>query len=131
MDYAIDEAAPLLICRACCHESIGRCTDLAKYPTFLNYVYRLKNLVFNIYKARDRGWYFSSDYGEDAYPRSALARMVSSSTEFHELTRHALDSNICRGIIDLDRCIRLQDNGYDVLYARELFFGVSRRLCAE
>lgn len=131
MDYAIAEGAPLLICRACCHENTGSCTDLARYPTFINFVYRLKNLVFNIYKARNRGWYFSSNYGQDAYPRSASARAMSNSTEFHELTKHALDSNVCRRIIDLDRCIRLQDSGYDVLYERELFFGISRGLCAE
>jgi hypothetical protein len=131
MDYAIAEAAPLLMCRACCHESIGRCTDLAKHSTFLNYVFRMKNLVYNIYKARNRGWYFSSNYGQDAYPRSASARAVSDSAEFHELTKHALDSNICRYIIDLDRCMWLQDSGYDVLYEREVFYGVSRGLCAE
>jgi hypothetical protein len=131
MDYAIAEAAPLLMCRACCHENIGRCTDLAKHRTLLNYVFRLKNRVFAIYKVRDRGWYFSSSYGQDAYPRSAFARAVSDSTEFHRLTSHALDSNICRRIIDLDRCLRLEDSGYDVLYEREVFFGISRRLCAE
>lgn len=131
MDYAIAEAAPLLMCRACCHENTGSCTDLAKYPTLLNYLFRLKNRVFDIYKARNRGWYFSSNYGQDAYPRSALARAVSDSKEFHELTRHSLDSNVCRRIIDLDRCMWLQDSGYDVLYERELFFGVNRRFCAE
>lgn len=121
----------MLICRACCHENTGGCTDLAKYPTLLNYVYRLKYLVFNIYKERDRGYYFSSRYGQDAFPRSVTARAMSNSMEFQELTKHALDSNICRNIIDLDRCMWLQERGYDVLYEREIFIGISRRLCAE
>jgi hypothetical protein len=97
----------------------------------LNYGFRLKNRILDIYKARNRGWYFSSNYGQDAYPRSALARTMSHSMEFHEIARHALDSNICRNIIDLDRCVRLQDSGYDVLYEQDLFFGISKRLYAE
>ena len=131
MDYAIAETAPLLMCRACCHENIGCCTDLARYPTWLNFFFWIKNRAFEIYKARNRGCYFSSNYGQDAYPRSATASAVSSPKELHEVARNTLESNICRSIIDLDRCLRLRESGYDVLYERGIFYGISRRLVVE
>jgi len=126
LDYAVGEAVPLIMCRACCHENVGNSTELARYPTLLNYGFRLKNRVLDIYKARNRGWYFCGDYGQEAYPRSASARAVSHAAEFHDIARHALDSDVCRSIIDLDRCMRLQDRGYDVLYEQEIFFALSR-----
>ena len=46
-----------------------------------------------------------------------------------EIARSSVDSDICRSLIDLDRCLFLQEKGYDVLYREELFF--AHRLTAE
>ena len=43
-----------------------------------------------------------------------------------EMARNSVDSDICRSVIDLDRCLFLQENGYDVLYREELFFAHRR-----
>ncbi|MHC4775340.1 MAG: hypothetical protein ACYTBR_08750, partial [Planctomycetota bacterium] len=38
------------------------------------------------------------------------------------IARNTPDSDICRSLIDLDRCLFLKENGYDVMYREELFF---------
>jgi hypothetical protein len=42
------------------------------------------------------------------------------------LARNTPDSDICRSVIDLDRCLFLQENGYDVMYREELCFARRR-----
>ena len=128
IDYAIAENSSFLVFRACCHEIIGNNTDLTKYSTLLNYGFRVRNYFLNRLKTQNRGFYFSDEYGQDVYPRSALAREISDSREFHEIAKSALDSDVCRCIIDLDRCLFLHDSGYDVLYKEELFFAISRKI---
>jgi hypothetical protein len=46
---------------------------------------------------------------------------LSHSEEFLEVSRHSVDSDLCRAIIDLDRFLYLTENGYDVWYKGELF----------
>jgi hypothetical protein len=38
-----------------------------------------------------------------------------------------VDSDTCRSLIDRDRCLYLQDHGYDVLYREELIFAHRKR----
>jgi hypothetical protein len=42
------------------------------------------------------------------------------------VARNSVDSDICRSLIDLDRCQYLKENGYDVMYREELFFAHRR-----
>jgi hypothetical protein len=42
------------------------------------------------------------------------------------LARNLPESDICRSVIVLDRCLFLQENGYDVMYREELFFAHRR-----
>jgi hypothetical protein len=44
-----------------------------------------------------------------------------------EVAQNSVDSDICRFIIDLDRCLYLRERGYDVLYREELFFAAHRQ----
>jgi len=126
IDYAIAVNSPFLIFHSCCHENIGGNTDLAKYATLLNYGFRMKSFFLNRYKTRGRGFYFSDNYSQDAYPRSIFARGISDSQEFCSIAKHALDSDVCRSIIDLDRCMFLHDHNYDVVYKEEVFFAIER-----
>ena len=43
------------------------------------------------------------------------------------LAQSSVDSDICRSLIDLDRCMFLQEHGYDVLYREEVFFAHKRQ----
>ena len=122
MDYAIGVKSPFLICRSCCHDNIGGNTEIVRRPGHLNHFFRWKNRQFARFKKKDEGQYFSARYGKDAYPRSRAAREIMDSDTIIEIARNSVDSDICRSLIDLDRCLFLLENGYDVLYREELFF---------
>ncbi len=127
IDYGITERAPFLVFRSCCHDNIGGNTEIVRHRGRpINDFFALKNLVFAPEKKRGRGFYFDDDYGAAAYPRSRAAREIADSETFLALARSSPDSDICRSIIDLDRCLLLQENGYDVLYREELFFAHRR-----
>ena len=88
------------------------------------------NLFFRFYnwcmsrmlkKEKYAGFYFSDKYSKEHYPRSEAARGVSSSDEFSEISRNAVDTDICRTIVDLDRYLLLTEKGYNVWYRGELF----------
>jgi len=125
MDYAIQREARLLACRACCHDNIGGNTDVARRRTPLNLAFRLKNVTFRWIRRRRTGEYFSDRFPSEAYPRSQAVRQISSPAEFQRLSRHSVDSDLCRTVIDLDRAQLLVEHGYRVLYRGELF--VARR----
>jgi len=72
------------------------------------------------------GFYFSNRHRRDAYPRSNVGKKILDSNTIIEVAQNSFDSDICRSIIDLDRCLFLQENGYDVLYREELFFAHKR-----
>lgn len=58
-----------------------------------------------------------------------VARRVQElldSATILDIAKNSYDSDICRAIIDLDRCLFLQENGYDVLYREELLFSHKR-----
>jgi hypothetical protein len=124
MDYAIGVEAPFLICRSCCHDNIGGNTEIVLRPSLLSWFFYFKNRTFDWINKRyaGSGFYFSDRHQHDAYPRSAAAREILGSDNIIEIARHSVESDICRFIIDLDRCLFLQENGYDVLYREELFF---------
>ncbi len=44
----------------------------------------------------------------------------------YAIAQNSVDSDIRRSPIDLDRCLFLQENGYDVMYREELFFARRR-----
>jgi hypothetical protein len=126
MDYAIGVEAPFLLCRSCCHDNIGGNTDIVRRPNNLNRFFVWKNRVFRRIKRMDNGQYFSDSHTKHAYPRSRAAREIMDSDTIIEVARNSVDSDICRSLIDLDRCLFLQENGYDVLYREELFFAHRR-----
>ena len=66
-------------------------------------------------------------YLMDAYPRSKAAREIMDSYTIIVVARNSPETDICRSLIDLDRCLFLQENGYDVMYREELFFAHRRR----
>lgn len=122
MDYAVASGSPYLICRTCCHENIGRNTQISRRFTALNLSFRFKNFWFARIRDRWEGFYFSRKYSRQDYPRSQAARGLSDPDEFVEIARNSVDSDICRAIIDLDRYLLLTENGYDVRHRGELFF---------
>lgn len=122
MDLAIKKESPYLICRTCCHDNIGGNTCIAKKASLLNYFHRLKNWYYRRRKKSKAGDYFSDKYSSNAYPRSTAARQLLSGEEYFEAARNCVNSDICRFIIDIDRCLYLQENGYQVSYKEELFF---------
>jgi hypothetical protein len=121
MDYAIKSSCPYLMCRTCCHDNIGGNTRITRRFTLLNWSFRFKNLSYSWARKRLKGHYFSARYSAEQYPRSQAARNMSDSTEFVEISRNSVDSDICRAIIDLDRYLYLVENQYDVWYKGELF----------
>ncbi|MCK4342920.1 MAG: hypothetical protein KAY37_14495 [Phycisphaerae bacterium] len=127
MDYAIAVNSPLLICRSCCHDNIGGNTEIVRRPGRpVNDFFAWKNYWFAKYKKKGRGFYFSDRYFEHAYPRSKAAREIMDSKTIIAVARNAPESDICRSVIDLDRCLFLQENGYDVMYREEIFFAHKR-----
>ena len=124
MDYAIATESPFLICRSCCHDNIGGNTQIVRRPSLINATFALKNCVLQRTRGLPRyaGHYFSDQHAKDTYPRSAAARDLMDADTVLEIARNSVDSDICRSLIDLDRCLFLQENGYDVVYREELFF---------
>lgn len=122
MDYAVRTAAPFLICRSCCHDNIGGNTQIARYPTHINRFFAWKNRQLARIKRKNNGFYFSERYGRMVYPRSEVARRVMDTDTIIDVARNSSDSDICRGLIDLDRCLYLREQGYSVMYREELFF---------
>jgi hypothetical protein len=126
MDYAIRVKSPFLLCRSCCHDNIGGNTEIVRRPGHLNRFFVWKNRVSARIKKKKNGQYFSERYMKNAYPRSGVTREAMDSDTIIEIARNSVDSDICRSLIDLDRCLFLQENGYDVLYCEELFFAHRR-----
>jgi hypothetical protein len=130
MDHAIAVRSPFLICRSCCHDNIGGNTEIVRRPGFINWFFAMKNWGFRRYRRR-RKWpyvdYFSDRYGKDAYPRSRMAREIMDTETILAIARNSVDSDICRSLIDLDRCQYLRENGYHVMYREELFFAHRQR----
>jgi hypothetical protein len=124
MDLAIGSGSPFLICRSCCHDNIGGNAEIVRRSTPINTVFALKNQALKraLRKEKYRGFYVSDRYKVEAYPRSAAAREVLDPDTVLTIARNSVDSDICRTLIDLDRCLFLQEHGYDVLYREELFF---------
>lgn len=125
MDLAIHSGVPLLTCRTCCHENIGGNTRSVFRWTPMNWSFQLKNLGFALIRVLRTGGYFSDKFSARQYPRSQVAKDLSSPDEFLRIARHSVDSDLCRTLIDLDRCLRLVEHGYGVLYQGECF--VARR----
>jgi hypothetical protein len=123
MDYALNAKTHHLMCRTCCHENIGGNTRIVRRLGWMNLFFRFKNLAMREMRRRAMyaGFYFSDKYSRDDYPRSEAGRGLSNSDEFLNVCRKSVDSDICRTIIDLDRYLRLVEEGYDVWYRGELF----------
>ncbi len=128
LDYAIGVKSPLLLCRSCCHECIGGNTDIVRRPSWMYWGFYGKNLSMKWIERRfaGTGYYFSDRHKAEAYPRSSAAREILDSDTMIDVARNSVESDICRFIIDLDRCLFLHENGYDVLYREELFFAHRR-----
>jgi len=128
MDYAIAVNSPFLICRSCCHDNIGGNTEIVRRPGLIDWFFARKNWRFARLKKKRKGFYFSDRYLKDAYPRSQAARKIMDSDTIMAIARNSPDSDVCRSLIDLDRCLFLRENGYDVMYREELFFAHQRGL---
>jgi len=126
MDYAIAVGAPFLIFRSCCHDNIGHNTEIVRRLALLNILFTVKGLVLAGPRKKKTGFYFTDRYVEADYPRSSKAREFMETGTIIAAARNSVDSDICRSLIDLDRCMYLVENGYDVLYREELFFAHRR-----
>ncbi|MBI5865301.1 MAG: hypothetical protein HZB38_12485 [Planctomycetes bacterium] len=128
MDLAIRSEAPRLMGRTCCHENIAGNTLVTRRRGAVNRFFRFKNRVLRWMRARPRfgGFYFSSQYAEDRYPRSDAAKRLTTSQELIAAGRDSTDSDVCRAIIDLDRFLYLCEAGFDVWYQGELFVAERR-----
>ena len=122
MQYTIDVNSPFLICRSCCHDNTGCNMKFVKRWTPINGFTFLKNKKFSYLMEKTPGAFFCDKYNKTAYPRSKVAKAFMSTETFMNIVRNCADSDICRFIIDLDRCLYLQEHGYDVMYREELFF---------
>ena len=121
IDYGIKSNAIYLVFRTCCHDNIGGNTEIAKRFSVLNWDFRIKNFVYARKREKKTGEYFCDEYSKDHYPRSKAARSVSHSDEFLDVSRHSVDSDMCRAIIDLDRYLYLLERGYKVCFKGDLF----------
>lgn len=123
IDYAIRSGSPYIMCRTCCHDNIGGNTEITHRNTFVNWFFRFKNREFERIRRKKKyaGLYFSDKYPREHYPQSQAAKAVTCSDEFMEVARNSAESDICRTIIDLDRCLYLMESGYNVSYRGELF----------
>lgn len=123
IDYAIRSRSRYLMCRTCCHDNIGGNTEITRRNTFVNWFFRFKNREFERIRKKEKyaGLYFSDDYARNHYPQSQAAKGVTCSEEFLEVARNSPESDICRTIIDLDRCLHLMESEYNVSYRGELF----------
>ena len=110
MDYVIESHCPLLVGRACCHALIGGNTRIVKQPGLVQ-----------LARLKAKGHYFSPKYSAEHYPRSETAKRLTNAREVIEVARNAVNSEICRSIIDLDRYLHLTEAGYDVWYRAEMF----------
>jgi hypothetical protein len=128
IDYAIESNSPYLMCRTCCHDNIGGNTCTMRRFTTLNWAFRVKNFAYERVRTMKEGFYFSDKYSQDHYPTSRAAKAMSHSSEFMEISRNSVDSDICRTIIDLDRYLWLIERGYDVWYKGELFIARRRSI---
>ena len=126
IDYGIQIESPFLIFRTCCHENISGNDEIVKKWSIINRYFAMKNWQFSKYRRRDNGFYFTARYGQEAYPRSKVGRELADSETFLKVARNVVDSDICISIIDLDRAIYLQEQGYDVMYREEVFFAHRR-----
>jgi hypothetical protein len=122
LDYAISSGARYVVCRTCCHENIGGNVTVTPRPSAVNRFFRFKDWIYNRVKQTPKydGFYFSPRYSAKAYPRSAAGRSLSTPDEFLAVARDSVDSDICRAIIDLDRCLHLAEHGFRVEYQGEL-----------
>lgn len=126
IDYGVKVESPFLIFRTCYHDNISGNVEIVKRWSIINRYFTMKNWQFSKYKKRNDGFYFTDKYNQDAYPRSKAARDLADSETFLQVARNAVDSDICISIIDLDRAIYLQEQGYDVMYREEVFFAHRR-----
>jgi hypothetical protein len=122
LDYAIASGARYSMCRTCCHENISGNVTVTARPNPMNRFFRFKNRLYDRVRKDPKyaGFYFSPGYAPGAYPRSAAGRRLSTADEFLAVARNSVDSDICRAIIDLDRCLHLAEQGYRVVYQGEL-----------
>jgi hypothetical protein len=122
LDYAIASGAKCVMCRTCCHDNIGGNVTITARPNPVNRLFRFKDWVFDQVRKHPRytGHYFSPSYSPSAYPRSAAGRRLSTTDEFMGVARNSADSDICRAIIDLDRYLRLAEQGFRVEYQGDL-----------
>jgi hypothetical protein len=125
-DYAVALNTPFIICRSCCHENIADNTVIVRRPGLLNFLWSMKNGTMGMYKKLRPAFSFSGPYLQDSYPRSKSARRLMDADTALALAQSSVDSDICRSLIDLDRCMYLQEHGYDVLYREEVFFAHKR-----
>ncbi|MFC1765180.1 hypothetical protein ACFL6U_24300 [Planctomycetota bacterium] len=124
IDYTIQRQARYLMCRTCCHDNIAGNTHIVRRANTLNRAFRLKNLNYRLAQRLLKGHYFDVGYGPDHYPTSAAARQISTSEEFLTMSRHSVDNDLCRTLIDLDRCLYLTEQGYQVFYRGELLVAI-------
>jgi hypothetical protein len=122
IDYGIAVKSPFMIFRTCCHDNICGNVEIVKRWSMINRYFAFKNWVYSMCKKKNNGFYFSDTYNLDAYPRSKAARDLADSEIFLQVARNSVDSDICISVIDLDRAIYLQEQGYDVMYRDEVFF---------
>jgi len=124
LDYGVASGARYVLCRTCCHDNIGGNVAVTPRFNYTNWFFRFKNWCYDRMRKvpKYKGFYFSSRYPASAYPRSAAGRSLSSSDEFLAVARDSPDSDICRAVIDLDRYLHLEEQGYRVEYQGELLF---------
>lgn len=122
MDYGIKTKSKYLIFRTCCHDNICGNIKINKKSSNINRLYRIKNLMYSIHKHHNTGSYFSEKYQLKDYPRSKIGKKLISKKEYLTLIQDSMNNPLFNTIIDLDRCLYLNEKGYNTLYRDRLFF---------
>ena len=123
---AVQAKARFVVGRACCHENIGRNSQISTRAfTVWNLGHRVKNRVYD-FTADRSGYYFDASAGIETYPISSALRRAITPSGMLGCARHAVDCRLCQFVIDADRVAFLQENAYDVLGYGENMFVASR-----
>jgi hypothetical protein len=126
LDLAAGRGAAYVVGRTCCHENIAMNTTLSvRRPSLWNLGHRIKNAVYRR-QHRRHGHYGCERYGPEDYPRSRTARRYLDSAALGQCARHGVDCRVCQTLIDLDRLLHLEEQGFTVLAYRDAML-VARR----
>ncbi len=120
MQYAINQKAPIIAGRFCCHYTISSEIPNSKNKAFSYYV-KLRSFLQEIIRektAKNYG-YSAQDKDRDLLSEFSKHELGMNEQELEKIALASIDSRIATKIIDLNRVMKLIERGYDVEYTSE------------